>query len=68
MSMCAVGVSFIIWFSNISILGVPDICFSRDASCALNEISTLVLPLIQHFSIGFGTVPTVLHCINSMHR
>jgi hypothetical protein len=33
---------FIIWFSNISILSVPDEGYSRKASYALNLISTFL--------------------------
>jgi len=33
----------IIWFSNLSILNVPDEDYSRNASCTLNMISTFLL-------------------------
>ena len=32
------------WLSNLSILSVPDEGYSRNASCALNLISTFLLP------------------------
>jgi len=33
----------IIWLSNLPIFGVPDEGYSRNASCALNLISALLL-------------------------
>ena len=33
----------LLWLFNISILSVPDDDYSRNASCALNLISTFVL-------------------------
>ena len=42
-----------IWLSNISILSVyvPDECYSRNASCALNQISTFSLTLYLIYNI-----------------
>jgi hypothetical protein len=34
---------YIIWFSNIAILSVPCECYCRNASCAVNLISTFLL-------------------------
>ena len=37
---------FIIWFSNLSTLGLPDECYYRNESCALNLISTFLFLVI----------------------
>jgi len=40
-----IEVCIINWVSNLSILSVPDEGYSRNASCALNLISTFLLQL-----------------------
>ena len=51
----------IIWFSNLLILSVPDEGYSRNASCALNLISTFLLhaQLLLKFKLEFRKLCTL---------
>ena len=43
---------YIIWLSNLPVLSVPDEAYSRNASCALNLISTF---LLIHLTVIYHT-------------
>ena len=56
-----VTVTFIIWLFNISILSVPDDGYSRNASCALNFISTFVLLSLDRYLYWWTISPRGYH-------
>ena len=41
---------YVTWLSNILAVCVPDECYSRNTSCALNLISRFLLMIINHIS------------------
>ena len=43
----------LIWLSNLSILSVPDEGYSRNASCALNQISTFLFGMSRDGMLSF---------------
>ena len=62
----------IIWLSNILALGVPDEGYSRNASCALNLISTVLLRQLSVFLlrtyIGIPGLRPLLFLSNQLNK